>query len=148
MTTTSDYTVFANGNNFTPTAKLGFGDAIGKVADLLADTHNVREVTITRDGDATAMDPTPVMMIIDRRHDQLKAGHTPDHDDGHTGEHLALAAAAYASPESARLSRRNTWPWEPGEFHGDADRLDQLAEAGAFILAEMERITRARKRES
>jgi len=141
-----DYTVYEDGNNFAPAEKYDFAEVMAKLADLLADTRNVREVTVTRDGDTTAMDPTPLMMIVDKRHRQLTGGHTLERNDARIGDQLALAAAVYALPRMSRppTTVRSLWPGGTfGKFDATTDRLDQLAEAGAFILAEMERILRA-----
>lgn len=152
-----DYTVYEDGNNFMPAETFTLPEVLAKIAELLTDTGNVRSVQIERDGhgpDDAPAELTALSRIIDKRHEQLIAGYTPDRDDARTGEQLALAAATYALPE--KLRPKHTlhdkpagwfWPWAREKFNSDADRLDQLAEAGALILAEMERITRRQRRQ-
>jgi hypothetical protein len=76
-------------------------------------------------------------------------GYTPEHDDTHTAGELADAAAAYAAPwvkpEGVRLP--NAWPldWDPSWWKPSPDdRVRELVKAGALIMAEIERLLRAR----
>lgn len=78
------------------------------------------------------------------------------HDDAHTDESLAMAAACYASPyliyriehDEATGDERvvDAWPesfsedWDKRELH---DRVRQLEIAGALIAAELDRLLRA-----
>lgn len=87
---------------------------------------------------------------------------TPEHDDEHADEELAVVAALYAMPRDARYRRvrvagvagtvteptleRALWPrswreayWKPTP----GDRRRELVKAGALILAEIERLDRA-----
>lgn len=69
-------------------------------------------------------------LIAAERHRQIdKEGWTPEHDDEHEGEELALAAACYAMPDTAyhgtmnnrRVEIEDAWPWNAEEFKGDRD---------------------------
>ena len=104
----------------------------------------------------------------ERRRQVTKEGWTPQHDDDEHGtDDLACAAACYALPDDMRemmLSKqrrapafrarfrtttthlwRHIWPftedwWKP------KDRRRDLVRAGALIVAEIERIDRAKER--
>ena len=85
-----------------------------------------------------------------------------DHDDRHTGDELAIAAACYALPErlqyrviTPRLSQmamtmvQYLFPfrskfWKPTPD----DRIRELAKAGALIAAEIDRLQRVRESKS
>lgn len=73
---------------------------------------------------------TGAELIAAERQRQVEAeGWTPEHDDGHDGEELALAAACYAMPDNAyhgtmnnrRVEIEDAWPWNAEEFKGDRD---------------------------
>lgn len=74
--------------------------------------------------------------------------YTPDHDDHHVNGELAMAAAWYALPPSADPSlSENMWPkdWSVPEIPFNPtiqQRKDQLAKAGALLMAEWERLDR------
>lgn len=89
---------------------------------------------------------------------QIEKGHDEAHDDGHSGEQLAMAAASYALPWWARANtgaerltyghrvRPGEWPFEPEAFKPTPeDRKRELVLAAAFLMAEWERIERAEK---
>lgn len=77
------------------------------------------------------------------------------HDDGHTDQVIAVAAAVYAMPFKMRENqilgrslRHIFWPWQ-GDFRGatqqsptDSERIHELTKAGALIAAEIDRLTR------
>lgn len=83
-------------------------------------------------------------------------GWTPEHDDHHTDQSLAQAAACYAWPPMRPIEVKNAWPWQSWEWkpelHAiDADenelveaRIRVLAKAGALIAAEIDRLHRSR----
>jgi len=87
---------------------------------------------------------------------------TPEHDDEHDGDEIALAAACYATPVRHRKMVRHStaapgmfpdrgdafwlepelWPWE-GEFKpAPTDRIRELVKAGALLAAEIDRLLR------
>jgi len=82
-------------------------------------------------------------------------GYTPEHDDTHVNGELAEAAAAYAVPNGHHfrhkdiswkvdeISRFDIWPFEESAFKPTPEnRKKELAKAGAFIVAEIERLQR------
>jgi len=103
-----------------------------------------------------------VMIAAERRRQLEKEGWTPEHDDHHTDQSLAQAAACYAWPPMRPIEVKKAWPWKPREWkpelHAiDADenelieaRIRVLAKAGALVAAEIDRLRRtwAKSRES
>ncbi|MCW5727212.1 hypothetical protein [Parvibaculum sp.] len=99
--------------------------------------------------------------ILNERARQIHAeGWTPEHDDEHDKGEMAMAAAAYAwiaadtddaraAPLGSRLSGHAPalWPWDRKWWKPKSPRYD-LVRAGALILAEIERLDRAEKREA
>ncbi len=92
---------------------------------------------------------TGLEIIADERQRQTnKARWTSEHDDGHTAEELARAAAAYAMPDNyRRLDERyktpDRWPWDVMDWKPTPDaRIRELAIAGALIAAEIDRLQR------
>lgn len=103
---------------------------------------------------------TGVELIAAERDRQIShEGWTPDHDDKHTDESLAMAAALYAAPEllysirnytdaSVVFTVRNPWPWDKcQDKRYDHPRKRCLEIAGALIAAELDRIERKKSRE-
>lgn len=108
---------------------------------------------------------TGIEAIAAERQRQIeKEGWTQGHDDEHTDESLALAAACYLAPfvlridgtgVSFRQCRPETdtqpkelpvfWPasWDHGWWKPKSHRED-LVRAGALVAAEIDRIDRAR----
>lgn len=73
---------------------------------------------------------TGIEIISDERQRQIEVeGLTPEKEDLYTAGHLALAGATYAIPT---FSRKPT----------PDDRIRELAKAGAFIAAEIDRLQR------
>ncbi len=70
-------------------------------------------------------------------------GWTPGHDDEHAAGDMALAAGKYASAASGWTSAGH-WPWSQGDWKPGTPRR-MLVKAGALILAEIERLDRAKK---
>ena len=69
------------------------------------------------------------------------------HDDKHSDDELAWAAASYALP-SRSVRRMHFWPfhlkwWKPTPD----DRIRELEKAGAFIAAEIDRLQRHNSKE-
>lgn len=91
-------------------------------------------------------------VLAERRRQIEKEGWTPEHDDMHVDGELSLAAALYAIPYQNSLIEQNDFiglhmALENG--HGwnlkpDKDPRKRLVKAGALILAEIERLDRAR----
>jgi hypothetical protein len=72
-------------------------------------------------------------------------GWTPEHDAEHADDHLARAAAAYATPARLRepLGWRIPvlWPWAARFWKPTPDdRVRELVKAGALIAAEIDRL--------
>ncbi|NMX60227.1 hypothetical protein [Pseudomonas sp. WS 5079] len=65
----------------------------------------------------------------------------PEHDDEHSDESLAQAAACYAMPQSL-TDWFVLWPWD-AKCWKPGDRRTNLVKAGALVLAEIDRIDRA-----
>lgn len=104
---------------------------------------------------ATAISqPAPALRIAvadiaAERQRQIEAeGRTPEADDGYRGGELAAAASAYAFSAATRtrylaLDPLGFWPWSP-EWFKPKDQRSDLVRAGALIVAEIERIDRAK----
>lgn len=97
--------------------------------------------------DATTM-PAAWLDVIAERERQIAAeGWTPEHDDEHDTGELAAAAACYAL--SANFGNGigseppSPWPWDDA-FWKPKDERSNLLRAGALILAEIERLDRAK----
>jgi hypothetical protein len=79
-------------------------------------------------------------------------GRTSAHDDQHTNEQLAYAAAYYVLPESAvdrfGIEFDLLWPWpEPRPIPAiEHSRIRELEKAGALIAAEIDRLLRLKVR--
>jgi hypothetical protein len=84
--------------------------------------------------------------VLAERKRQIEAeGWTLDHDDSHTDDNLALAAAWYALPEDCRhqfdVNDFGFWPWERMDYKPKGRRRD-LVRAAALLIAEIERLDR------
>jgi hypothetical protein len=56
---------------------------------------------------------------------------------------LAMAAACYATPPTHRdQPMPMLWPWSGMDWRPSADRVRELAKAGALIAAEIDRLNR------
>lgn len=72
-------------------------------------------------------------------------GWTIDHDDSQRHGELADAAACYAATTSVfRADGSALWPWDAEDW-SPQDRLDNLVQAAALIVAEIERVFRAQE---
>ena len=72
-------------------------------------------------------------------------GWTTDHDDSQQHGELADAAACYAATTSVfRADGSALWPWDAEDW-SPQDRLDNLVQAAALIVAEIERVFRAQE---
>lgn len=90
---------------------------------------------------------TAIELIARERAQQIETnGYSSEHDDGFFCGELACAAACYAAPSTQSsdidLDER-LWPrgWSKGDF----GRERELVIAGALIVAEIERLRRAKK---
>lgn len=85
--------------------------------------------------------------VLAERHRQISIeGWTPEHDDAHGDGGLASAAACYAlhtEPIGNVGDYLRFWPWA-AEWWKPRDRRRNIVKSGALILAELERIDRAR----
>lgn len=105
---------------------------------------------------------TGIEAITEERRRQIyEESWSPIHDDQHTNEELARAAAAYALPDRFREKLRNGKPklfpfavkwWKPASFSEKDgkyinDRKRQLAKAGALIAAEYDRLVRLEEKQ-
>lgn len=82
-------------------------------------------------------------MEVERHRQVAEEGYSPEHDDEHDEGQLAKAAAAYAL---AGLRFELPWPW-PWKGFKPSDRRCNLVKAGALIIAEIERLDRAKEKE-
>lgn len=84
--------------------------------------------------------------VLAERRRQIEAeGWTPEHDDEHSAGEMAKAAACYALV-SAGFNPDATitvWPWRR-RWWKPGDKRCNLVKAAALILAEIERLDRAR----
>ena len=81
-------------------------------------------------------EPSALGMIAGERARQKHRGFTAEHDDEHRDGELASAAVAYA------WSNPDMWPFEPESWHPSEDPIRDRVKAGAFIVAEIERLGR------
>jgi hypothetical protein len=111
------------------------------------------------------------LIAAERKRQVEKEGWTPAHDDEHTMQEIALAAAVYAWPQPRPLAVKKAWPWDRGWFKptipeyeltgcgcrgaGECEhwggvspdaravaRIRDLTKAGALIAAEIDRLSR------
>ena len=82
--------------------------------------------------------------IRNERKRQIEIGWSLEHDDDHTNEELASAAAFYSLPEKYGWYGwlEILWPWRNRHKKGDYSRIHQLEVAGALIAAEIDRLLR------
>lgn len=76
-------------------------------------------------------------------------GWTPEHDDEHDSGELALAAACYArsaaNPGLYHLANVPTgWPWDRDWWKPGPNSRRELVKAAALLVAEIERLDRAK----
>ncbi len=83
-------------------------------------------------------------VLAERRRQVEQKDWSADHDDAHEGGELAEAAMCYADPAAhCQLGIPHHWPWI-GEWWKPRDRRHNLVRAGALIIAEIERLDRAK----
>ena len=109
-------------------------DAAGAITALLAE----------RDALA-AMSDAARDVIAERARQMSVEGWTPEHDDEHADESLAIAAVCYVlfgdSPNSPNHPP-SAWPWA-AEWWKPKDHRRNLVRATALLIAELERRDRA-----
>lgn len=97
------------------------------------------------------------MIQAERRRQVMEKGYTIEHDDSHVNDELAALACFYVMPPAARewdateTGYGATWGeailphnWSA---RGREDRIQELAIAGAVLVAELSRLLRARDAE-
>ena len=83
-------------------------------------------------------------VAAERRRQVEAEGWTPEHDDEHSTQELAFAAACYATADEGDAPPA-VWPWHLSWWK-PTDRRHNLVKAGALILAEIDRIDRTAAR--
>lgn len=79
--------------------------------------------------------------IIGRRKHQIRKGYDATHDGDHTEREIAFAAACFAIGSYAyTIKGECLWPWK--EQLPSGEPRDQLIDAAALIVAEIERMDR------
>ncbi len=85
-----------------------------------------------------------VTLIAEERQRQIaEEGYSAQHDAGHVGDELALAAAVYAIPAKVRNISQVMMELWPGDWYfkpSPRDRVRELTKAGALIAAEIDRL--------
>jgi hypothetical protein len=84
-------------------------------------------------------------VLAERERQKTVEGWTPEHDDQHEFEEMAMAAVCYAHPQPLMSKFANhpvAWPWDE-EWWKPKDRRRNLVRAAALIIAEIERLDRA-----
>ena len=87
-------------------------------------------------------------VAAERRRQIESEGWSADHDDDHAAGELAIAAACYALSSTGSIISPNTalgalWPWA-WHWWKPKDRRRDLVRAAALIIAEIERLDRAK----
>lgn len=87
---------------------------------------------------------TGTEIITEERKRQIeKEGYSHKHDDNHINGEISLAAVSYAIPPKYRKLRNSLFPWDVFK-PTPADRIKELAKAGALIAAEIDRLNRTK----
>lgn len=128
--------------------KSHFGSAI---LINIAEVNSVsRQMSLTIQQQYELKDPAFQIVANARHHQIMEKGFTAAHDDKLINGELANAAAAYAIPNEmvefignhwGNDKHLHLWPFELSSYKR-GDRIDNLAKAGALILAEIARILR------
>ncbi|HSH23959.1 MAG TPA: hypothetical protein VLA13_00260 [Massilibacterium sp.] len=90
---------------------------------------------------------TGIELIKEERLRQIsEEGWTPEHDDKHAFEEMAIAASCYATPEILKDYKQGVpknWPWDKEWYKPTPEnRVRELTKAGALIAAEIDRLQR------
>lgn len=105
-----------------------------------------RFLDATSEGAAPERSETPAArdVLAERRRQVEQEGWTPVQDDDYADGQLSMAAACYAMQgDSPNFGAPEDWPWNPNWWKPTNDRRN-LVKAGALILADIERLDRAR----
>lgn len=92
--------------------------------------------------------PAVMRLVAERKRQIAAEGWTPAHDDEHVFGELATAAACYAwravwQTAAENDEPPNNWPWDDAWWKPDTQER-MLEKAGAMIVAELERLERAK----
>lgn len=120
-------------------------------------THaaNIEERAEKAEAERDALTSAAKDVLAERQRQITYEGWTPEHDDAYQVGVLADAAACYLlNRHNAQGNARNLldtafrylWPWA-ASWWKPTDRRRDLVKAGALIIAEIERIDRAKLRE-
>lgn len=122
----------------------------------ITDLPGATTIDVADEGDAGALmirgrSATAALhdVIAERQRQIETEGWSDEHDDEHAGGELIQAAACYAlgGEKADRADPPGAWPWD-AKWWKPTDRRGNLVKACALILAEIERIDRAAKREN
>lgn len=100
-------------------------------------------------GDLLAWGSQAVLDVAAERRRQIELeGWAAEHDDEHSENEMALAAACYAMSAGGYAKGKvpPVWPWVKEWWKPSTARRD-LVKAGALILAEIERLDRMAERQ-
>lgn len=119
-------------------------------AEAAREAQRRLEAEVARD---EAAPTSAVLDEIGRERDRVRddEGFDAVHDDEHTDGSIACAAACYAMPEAVRMKVADKdgrsvpvhWPWSADAWK-PGDRRRELIKAAQLIVAEIERLDRAR----
>ena len=92
---------------------------------------------------------TGIDLITEEREKQIsKYGYTPEHDSGYKSYQLVFGALAYLNTAIYGKSvGEEDWPFDAKYFH-DEGYVESLKKAGAFIVAELDRVSYNKKENS
>lgn len=106
-----------------------------------------------RPGDLLAWGSQAVLDVAAERRRQIEVeGWTPEHDDQHGDQSMSIAAACYAladmraalSVQTVRVDGLWSWTGWALSWFKPKDRRSNLVRAAALLLAEIERLDRAK----
>lgn len=108
-------------------------------------TESLRGLVAPERSDTPAGLTAAARNVLAERHRQVEQeGWTPEHDQQYDGGELSLAASCYAlAGDGPHASLPEDWPWN-SDWWKPADDRRNLVKAGALILADIERLDRAR----
>lgn len=87
-------------------------------------------------------------LILREREKQFTKSFWLEHDDNRCSEEMAIAAAILVMPPSLRTKELYSWwPGPQPKTRPAAERIDELVEAGALIVAEINRLRRLQVKE-